>query len=240
MTTQPVFDVNQQNFQTAVLDRSYDELVLVDFWAPWCGPCRMLGPVLERLANEPNSHFKLAKLNTTDNQDLAIQYRIHGIPAVKAFRNGQIVDEFVGAQPEPMVRQFIQRNLTAAQPKPAANGDPLSQAKNYLRDGRGADARPLLQQLNNAEAKKLLPLAEWLAQPATGHPEIDQLYSIARSELAQRHPETALYRMLTALNQEPFERKSQTKAAMEGVVALWRADKPAVAQYQQILANIAA
>mgnify|MGYP000013944574 FL=1 len=77
-----VINVNQAEFQTQVIDRSHKEAVLVDFWAPWCGPCRMLGPVLERLADEPNSTFTLAKINSDNNQQLAMQYGVRSIPNV--------------------------------------------------------------------------------------------------------------------------------------------------------------
>lgn len=241
--TVSVFDVQQNNFQTAVIDRSHETLVLVDFWAPWCGPCRMLGPVLERLANAPDSHFVLAKLNTDQNQQLAMQYDIRGIPAVKAFRNGRVVDEFVGAQPEPNVRQFIQRNTAAPQAAPKPSGDPLSQAKAYLRDGRGCEAQSLLQNIEAAEAQPLKPLAQFLCQLAqgqnlSGRADLDNTYRDALSELQRRHPETAMYRLLTALNQEAAGRRAAVKAAMHGLVALWGGEKPAVAQYKQILADL--
>ncbi|PZP54828.1 MAG: thioredoxin, partial [Azospira oryzae] len=104
-------DVNTSTFQSVVIEGSKKVPVLVDFWAAWCAPCRALKPVLEKLAEEYQGRFLLAKVNTDENQELAMRYGVRGIPNVKAFVDGEVRDEFAGALPESMVRQFIERLL---------------------------------------------------------------------------------------------------------------------------------
>jgi putative thioredoxin len=104
-------DVTASSFETEVLAASHDLPVLVDFWAPWCGPCRVLKPVLEKLATEFGGRFRLAKVNSDEEPELSARYGVRGIPNVKAFSGGALVDEFTGALPESHVRAFIDRLL---------------------------------------------------------------------------------------------------------------------------------
>src|SRR5216684_2169357 len=107
MASENVMEFSTANWDQEVLKS--DQPVVVDFWAPWCGPCRALGPVLERLAQERNGVFILAKINTDEAPNLTMGFRIEAIPAVKAFRDGSLVLEFTGVLPEPQLREFIDR-----------------------------------------------------------------------------------------------------------------------------------
>ncbi len=104
-------DVDDKNFEEEVIKKSEDKPVVVDFWASWCMPCNMLGPVLENLTEKNQEKFILAKVNVDNAPKVSAQYSIRSIPAVKLFKGGKVIDEFVGALPEPAVSEWLNKNL---------------------------------------------------------------------------------------------------------------------------------
>ena len=181
-----MLEIGQPSFEREVVEASREFPVLVDFWAPWCGPCRVLGPLLEKLEQDYQGRFRLVKVDSDQNPDLAAQFRVRSIPYVVAFFDGQPVDAFVGVLPEAQLRQFVDRLL------PDPSQIERRKARRLAELGRLDDAAAALRAavaLDPGSADAKLDLAELLLErlpgPAgLGHlAEAEQALSDAASRL---------------------------------------------------------
>jgi putative thioredoxin len=158
-----VYDVNEDDFAQRVVERSKEVPVVVDFWAAWCGPCRQLTPALERAVEAREGQVELAKVDVDQNERLAATFGVQGIPAVKAFKDGEMVDEFTGALPPPQVEAFFDRIVPSEADRLVAESadDEDSLRRALTLDPRHQDAaralgRMLIARGDNAEAQKVL------------------------------------------------------------------------------------
>ena len=156
-----VFDATEADFEQRVVERSRTVPVLVDFWAEWCGPCRTLGPALEQAVSAREGKVELAKVDVDSNRALSARFGVQGIPAVKAFRDGEVVSEFTGAIPAPQVERFFDQLVPSETERLVAAGDEESLRKALEVDPRNAEAaaglgRLLLQRGEADEAAELL------------------------------------------------------------------------------------
>ena len=200
---QYVIDVNEENFQTEVLERSVRTPVLIDFWADWCEPCKQLSPALEKLAAEGGGSWILAKVDVEANQRLAQAFKIQSIPTVMAVVNGQLMEGFQGALPEPQLRQFVAALLEAAGSDPAAAGEPAEPALD-----------PRLVEADEAMDAGDLERAESLFREVLAEVPAD---AVASSGLAQ----TLLFSRTTGV--DPEQAVAAADAAPDDVAAQTRA-----------------
>lgn len=188
-------DVTDATFQTEVVERSKTVPVVVDLWAPWCGPCRSLGPILDKVVGATKGGVELAKVNIDSNPAVAQAFGVQSIPAVFALRDGKVVDEFIGAQPESAVSDFVSRLLPSEEESEVerlvAKGDESSLlaaleleadhpgavvalAEHYAVDGRTDEALALLQRIPpSAETRRVAALARVGPDGTAGDEPVD-------------------------------------------------------------------
>jgi len=145
-------DSDTAGFMADVIELSRTTPVIVDFWAPWCGPCKQLGPLLEKVVNAANGAVRMVKINVDENQELAQQMRIQSIPVVYGFKDGRPVDGFVGAQSESQIRGFVERLLGGAHVGPDPIDEALEQAKTALDAGDADTAAAIYGQVLSHDA----------------------------------------------------------------------------------------
>jgi putative thioredoxin len=183
-----VIDVTDATFGSAVLEQSRSKPVVVDFWAAWCGPCRILGPIIEKVTAEFGGEIVLAKVNVDENPQSAMQYRAHSIPTVKAFRDGRVVDEFTGALPEPYVREFFERLA----PSPADRA--VAEAERLLASGKLAEAEQPLRAVLAADPNHA-GAVKGLAQVLIRRGEPDEADALLKRLPADREAKVLRHRL---------------------------------------------
>jgi putative thioredoxin len=148
-----VLDADAASFQSLVVDASHQVPVLVDFWAEWCGPCHALAPILAKLAGEYGGRFRVVKIDTDREQELAHRFGIRSLPTVKLFKDGAAVDEFMGAQPESTVRALLERYVSRE------SDDARERAKDLCQQGQLVEAKALLEQahVEDPENHRVIP-----------------------------------------------------------------------------------
>lgn len=173
-------DVTDATFEAEVLERSKQTPVLVDLWAPWCGPCRTLGPLIERIVDDTDGRVALTKVNVDENPEISQAFRVQSIPAVYAMKDGKVVDGFIGAQPEPVVKEFVDRLLPSEQDNEIAE---------LLARGDEDSLRRVLELEADNEAA-IVALGQLLASDGRGEEAL---------QLIERIPESAGTRHVAAL-----------------------------------------
>jgi putative thioredoxin len=233
--------VTDADFQQRVLDRSSELPVLVDFWADWCRPCHMLAPVIERAVDAHAGKIELAKLDTDSNQATAARYGIRGLPTVKAFRNGQVVDEFTGAQPPAMVEQFVAGLVPSEADELVESGDEQSLRRALEADPGHAVARRELARIliGRGEGEEALALLDGVHGDFVAD-GLAARASLAGDDLApafeawDRGDHATALELLHAALSDP-DRRDAIRRAMVAIFTELGADDPLARDYRRRL-----
>ena len=240
MASEFIVDVNEIDFEYEVVAYSQNLPVLVDFWAPWCQPCKVLTPVLEGLAENMRGAFRLARVNADQNPNLAMRYGVRSIPTVKAFNQGQVVGEFVGLQPEARIRDFVEKLLPPSKSALAIEkgnsllaGQSWSEAENVFRQMEEEEsARPAVQlglvkavlaQGKGSQAALLLrnfPASREYTAAEKLRPLADMLVRYGKDELPNETDLDAMFR-----NSVRLAGRGNLEASMDGLLEILRQDK---------------
>ncbi|CAN5250866.1 thioredoxin [soil metagenome] len=214
-----MIDSTYATFQADVIDASNQQPVLVDFWAPWCAPCRTLGPILEKLEAESNGGFKLVKMNADENPELSQMLRIRSIPHVVAFVGGRPVDQFTGALPESQLRQFVERLLPSPSELEHARAQDLIDAGDFAQARLALEAALQLDAVNDAARLDLAGVLLELEEPEAAAAQLGALAPVTRADAQLAGHIEALQARVAALQdakQLPSSPELEARVAANG------------------------